>query len=267
MNSALKRFHQSVRLGKSVARIDSRTLQLGKYIKLGLLPSPPKSANWTQKLSNLGPMGNLDLGDCTCAGAGHLIQTWTANSGVQFIPPDSAILAAYEAVGGYVPGDPSTDNGANEIDLLNYWRQTGIAGHKILAYASVNVSNEREIQQSIALFGGVYIGVAMPSAWQDSKNWDVNKSWISKLFGGGDWTPNSWGGHAIPLVGYDTTNGKSVYRVITWGDDSYTITGAALAKYCDEIYAPLSQDWLNAQGISPVGLDLNQLQSDLAQIT
>lgn len=266
MSQTLKQFHQSMRLGKSDARIDSRTLQLGKYVRLGALPAPPKSINWTTKLTNLGMMENDVLGDCTCAGAGHLIQTWTANSGVQFVPPDSAILDAYEAVGGYVPGNPSTDNGAVEIDVLNYWRQTGIAGHKILAYASVNIQNEIEIQQAIALFGGVYIGLSMPLAWQSSQNWDVNKGilgWFKRR--SGNWVPGSWGGHAVILVGYDTASDK--YTVITWGSTAYTITGAALKIYCDEMYTPLSQDWVNARGVDPAGLNLAQLQADLAQIT
>jgi hypothetical protein len=265
----LKKFHQSVKLGKHPARVDSRTLRIGRYIKDGALPTPPSSINWTNKLTNLGMLMNDSLGDCTCAAAGHMEQVWTSNSGAQFIPPDSAILSAYEAVGGYVPGQPNTDNGADEIDVLNYWRQTGIAGHKILAYVSVNVQNESEIQSAISLFGGVYIGLAMPLAWQQTQNWNVDTSIfasIKKIFNN-EWTPGSWGGHAVPLCAYNTAGGNAVYDVITWGSDQYTITGAAMSVYCDECYAIVSQDFINAQGSAPNGFDLAALQSDLAQIT
>lgn len=268
-SAELEQFHKKVKLGKSASRIDSRTLQLAKYLRSNALPSPSASINWTKKLSNLGMLLNDQLGDCTCAAAGHMEQTWTANSGTQFIPPDSSILTAYEAVGGYVPGQPNTDNGAVEIDVLNYWRQTGIAGRKILAYVSVNVQNEVEVQQAINLFGGVYIGLAMPAAWQQTQNWTTASGLVArfkKLFGD-DWDPGSWGGHAVPLVGYDTLNGQTKYTLITWGSDAYTITAPAMLEYCDECYAVISQDWLNAQGVTPTGLDLAQLQADLAQIT
>ena len=39
---------------------------------------------------------------------------------------------------GFRPGDPSTDRGAYALDVLNYWRQSGIAGHRIAAYAAVD---------------------------------------------------------------------------------------------------------------------------------
>jgi hypothetical protein len=35
-------------------------------------------------------------------------------------------------------------------------------------------------------------------------------------------------------------------------------------RYCDEAYAPLSHDWLNAQGKDPEGLDINALEADLS---
>ena len=261
----LKQFHRSVCLGKAAPRVDSRTLRLGKYISL--LPAPPVSIDWTTKMSNLGFMVNDQLGDCTCAAAGHLVQEWTANVGSQIILPDAAILKAYEDVGGYAPGNPATDQGAVEIDVLNYWRQTGIGGHKILGYMSINVQNQKEIQTAIDLFGGVYIGLSMPLAWQGTQHWDVSRGFakLKRFFGGGgEWEPGSWGGHAVPLCGYDALGN---YRLITWGSAAYTITPDAMAEYCDEAYAVLSQqDWTGAKGLSPSDFDLAQLKTDLSEI-
>src|SRR5437899_611984 len=107
------------KLGKLSARRDPRTLRLMDYVSH--LPPAPVSCDLTSKMTDIGMMLNDSLGDCTCATVGHIIQQWTAENGKQIIVPDSEILALYEKVGGYVPGQDSTDNGATALDVLNYW--------------------------------------------------------------------------------------------------------------------------------------------------
>ena len=122
-------------------------------------------------------MDNDSVGDCTCACAGHMVQTWTANCGNQVIIPDAAILSAYEAVSGYRPGQPSTDVGATCEDVLAYWKNTGIGGHVIVGYASVDLTDKSEVEDSVYLFGGTYLGINMPISAQDQTGpglvWDV----------------------------------------------------------------------------------------------
>ena len=56
---------------------------------------------------------NDQLGCCTCSSTGHMIEAASRyGQGATIEVTDSDILAEYERVGGYVPGDPSTDNGA-----------------------------------------------------------------------------------------------------------------------------------------------------------
>ena len=81
--------------------------------------------------------------------------------------PDSAILAAYSAVSGYVPGDPSTDVGAACLDVLNYWRSTGIGGDQIAAYASVKPLDFAHVKLATYWFGSVYIGFQVPQNAMD----------------------------------------------------------------------------------------------------
>ena len=57
-------------------------------------------------------------------------------------PSDKQVVAAYSAITGYNPSTGANDNGAVEIDVLNYWRQTGIAGHKIGAYVALGLDPE-----------------------------------------------------------------------------------------------------------------------------
>lgn len=187
-------------------------------------------------------MLNTTLGDCTIAGCGHAVQCW---SGVTV--PDSTILSYYEKWDGYNPSDPDTDQGGVEIDVLNNWRTSDFAGHKILGYASVSPKNPTHIEQAIYLLGGTYIGVELPVTAQSQTIWDVSPT------GGDDAQPGSWGGHCVWVLGYD----HNYLTCVTWGK-LLKMTWAFWDTYCSEAYAILSGDWK-----PPVGFDLAQLQADL----
>ena len=59
-------------------------------------------------------------------------------------------------------------------------------------------TNIVEIRQSIALFGGVYIGLALPLTAQNQDVWDVVPN------GGANAEEGSWGGHCVYVPKYDT---------------------------------------------------------------
>ncbi|HEX4786746.1 MAG TPA: hypothetical protein VH350_20570, partial [Candidatus Sulfotelmatobacter sp.] len=85
---------KKLKLGKGVARHDPRTLLLASYVTTAL-PAPPASADLTAKVgASWGMMDNDQIGDCTCAAAGHLIMEWTANAGKKMATPtDKQIVA------------------------------------------------------------------------------------------------------------------------------------------------------------------------------
>jgi len=251
-----------LKLGKHPPRHDPRTLQFATYATAAL-PAPPPSLDLTTKVKvPWGMMDNAQVGDCTCAAAGHLMMEWTANAKSKtFTPSDAQIIAAYSAVTGYNPKTGANDNGAQEIDVLNYWRQTGIAGHKIQAFVALEASNHTHIMDGCWILGGCYIGLALPktaqSQTQNHQPWSV----ISTI---GDGAPDSWGGHAVPVVAYDSRS----LTVVTWGA-LQTMTWGFWATYCDEAYAILSPDYLEQKSgktIAPNGFNLAQLQEDLADL-
>lgn len=241
---------RTLKLGKKPARFDKRTLKLENYLSPSL--TPPHKLNWQNKVSNWGMMLNDQLGDCTCAAAGHMIMNWTANAGVLVTPSDNQILSAYEAVGGYKPNDPSTDNGAVELDVLKYWQKNGIAGHKIGAFVSIYPKNIQHLKIASWLFGGVYTGAILKQADMDAvqngKNWTYSKG-------------QSIGGHAIPALGYDS-NG---FQFITWGAVQ-TASYEWVYNQLEEAYAIVSADWINNVGNSPSGFNVKQLISDLKSV-
>ena len=245
--------HSKMKLGRKAIKTDSRTLAFAKYLTPAL-PPPPPAADWTKGIASWGMMLNDTLGDCTIAGVGHAVQVWTPNTGAEVTVPDSTIESYYEQWDGYVPGNPNTDNGGVELDVLNDWQKNGFAGHSLVAFADPKPAKLVEIHQSIALFGGVYIGLSLPLTAQKQDVWDV----VPK--GGANAKPGSWGGHCVYVPRYD----QSGFTCITWGQQK-TMTLAFWKKYCDEAHTLLGQDWLTAKG-SPQGFDQAQLLIDLKAI-
>jgi hypothetical protein len=252
-----------MKLGRKAIKTDTRTLAFRDYLTPAL-PPPPPAADWTKGIASWGMMLNGPepsepqfpdgLGDCTIAGVAHAIQVWTANASSMVTVPDPTILSYYEKWDGYVPGNPKTDNGGVELDVLNDWQKNGFAGHALLAFADPKFSNLVEVRQSIAMFGGVYIGLSLPVTAQTQDVWDVVPN------GGAKAKPGSWGGHCVFVPKYDA-NG---FTCITWGQQK-TMTVAFWKKYCDEAHTLLGQDWLTTKG-SPDGFNQAQLQADLKAI-
>lgn len=245
--------HANMKLGRKAIKTDSRTLTLANYLK-PTLPPPPPAKDWTNGITSWGMMLNDKLGDCTIAGVAHAIQVWSANTGGEITALDPTVLNYYEKWDGYNPADPNTDNGGIELDVLNSWHNDGFDGHPLLAFADPNYSNLVQIRQSIALFGGVYIGLALPVTAQNQDVWDV----VPK--GGADGRKGSWGGHCVFVPKYD----EKSFTCITWGGLK-TMTLAFWKKYCDEAHTLLGQNWLTVKG-APSGFDQGQLMTDLHAI-
>ncbi len=113
---------------------------------------------------------------------------------------------------------------------------------------------------SVYIFDGCYIGVQLPiSAQAQTQNhqpWSVPPGGTT-----GDGKPGSWGGHAVPVVAYDSRG----VTVVTWGA-LQMMTWSFWEAYCDEAYAILSTDYLNGKEATPQGFSLQQLQADLADL-
>lgn len=237
----LGRSKRSVHTPKSLAKRD----KVSAY--LDTLPDAPPICDYTSGIITWGQMMNDTIGDCTCAAAGHLIQDWTAAAGSEVTIPDTAVLSAYEAVGGYVPGKESTDNGAQISDVLNYFQNTGIGGYQITAHAEVNLTQMR-VQQGLYTFGGLDLGINLPLSAQNQvgDTWDFVNDTPDE--------PGSWGGHSVAAVYYSSTG----VDCVTWGALQH-MTWRWFMYYCEEAHAMIFPQWK-----PPV--DVSQLVSDLSQV-
>jgi hypothetical protein len=257
--------HSAMKLGKRTPRVDPKTLRLGDYIIPGApLPTPPASIDWDRVVpaGDWPMLGNDAAGDCTCAAAGHLIHAWTANSrAIPVVLDATKVLGEYSAITGYNPSDPSTDQGAVELDVLNHWRSHGFAGEQLAAYVAVSPRNHGHVRLALDLFGGVYVGLALPESAQRMNVWSVPAAGTHPGTPWGDGTPGSWGGHAVAVLAYDRLG----LTCVTWGSLK-RMTWSFWDTYCDEAYALLAPDWINAVGRAPSGFDVAALRADLARL-
>ena len=253
---------KAMKLGKQKPKYDRRTLQFHKY--LTMLPFAPQVSHWPNA-APLGMLLNDTVGDCTIAAALHQEMIWSKSNGLTYSPVDNDALVAYEAVTasenngqGYDPTTGANDNGCSCVDVLSYWKNTGIGGRKIGAFVQVDTSNHVDVQHAAFFFGGLYIGIQMPISAQNQPNiWDVPPIGLT-----GNGTPGSWGGHCIYIAGYDQ-NGLDV---VTWGE-RIRMTWKFWNAYVDECYAALSTDFVNNPAKAPNGFNMVALQQDLELIS
>lgn len=238
-------------LGKKNARYDSRTLKMSHYALASY--APPPFASYTYGITDWGMMMNDTLGDCTIAAAAHAEQVWTQG---KTTISNSIVVSAYEQWCGYVLGNPSTDQGGVEIDVLNAWRKSTLGGHVLEAFIAPQPQNLTHVMHSIAEFGGIYIGLQLPNSAmvqnEEGKVWDVVAD------DGG-----LAGGHAVFCPAYHTLdptyNQETTITCITWGG-LQKMTTAFWEKYCDESYCLLAAAW------EPSGVNLMGLRGDLASV-
>jgi hypothetical protein len=256
----------SYKLGKKPAVFDPRTLLLGKFVSKLRLDPPPASRVWSIAVGNRWQMyRNDEIGDCGPVGAAHQHMCWSANSdGVEriYVPTIQEVIKVYSDVGGYVEGQPWTDNGIVMLDLMKYWRLHGFSGRRIGAFASLaqpNAAIDRKLfMAAVNIFGGVAVGLRLPKAAQNYEVWKAP----ARQHRFGRWAPNSWGGHYVPVFDYD----QQLLTCVTWGAKKQ-MSWAFLEAYADEAYVQISEDWLNDAGKAPNGFDMTGLGNALAVIT
>jgi hypothetical protein len=165
---------EKIAFGRKPSPAPRRALKLRQYLvaRVAALVPPPAVEDYapkTVKGSGLAMgLGNYELGDCTCAAAGHIEDIFRAHDddGLPPITNEEAIALYCEACG-YVKGDPSTDNGGTLAEVLAEWKSYGIPGTNasIAGFLTVDPTNQVEVEQAIYLFGNLYIGLSLPDAW------------------------------------------------------------------------------------------------------
>lgn len=263
------------KLGRRPARHTLRTARsmvvLSRHLAaLGAPPAVPndyltplKQALTGQTIGGGGPFGmylNDQLGDCVCADTAHEILLRTANAGTGLvIPTNDDVLKLYQAVGGYVPGNPSTDQGCDETSMEEYMQTTGICGQKSAGSGMIDPGALDHIRWGIQLFGCVRIGCIVDQ--QMESQFDSNAPWTTPA----DPNDPDAGGHDMLVFSYDTA--AEVWPAFTWGGIAYIGDQLmASSAFLDETHGSVYPDFITATGSAPNGLDLQQLLGDLPAV-
>jgi hypothetical protein len=208
-------------------------------------------------------LANDTLGDCGEAMTIHGIEGMHHAAG-SAIPPFDAqdAIDLYELVGGYIPGDPSTDQGTDNTVLVNDWQRSGVECaadglvHTIAGSVSVDATNDVECQIAVYEFAALFCAWNMPVTAQGQTTWAVVGDGKT-----GDSAPGSWGGHDTVALAYT----GATLDINTWGEWTPVEQAFRLA-YQMGFFAVVSTDMLNRSGVSPSGLDWTALTADLQKL-
>lgn len=249
-------------LGKKLGVVqDHRTLPL-RALLMPDVPRAPADHDIDHNQKTFPVFKNFEIGDCGIASYGHMTVGLERSSGQREIAlTDDDIVRAYSAISGYDPRTGARDNGIYLLDGANYFRKVGVGKqkdgtpHKILAFAKVDHTDIDEVKLASFLFGGLYIGAALPNAASDQidrgEQWDPSGDPQRDMFG-------SWGGHAMWTPMYDRRGGE----VVTWGQRQ-RFTWAWWKAYVDEVFAFINPDYLRKSGATPQGFNTERLYTFL----
>lgn len=242
-----------LKLGRNPSPFGAVQFRFAQIFNPAALPTPPAQAFGHKLFQRWGMLANDKVGDCVVAGACHETMIWTREHNEKCAPfSDATAIAAYSAIGGYVPGDDSTDNGLDMAMAASYRRKTGIAdtkgvAHKIDAYLQMDPKNVDVLMQATYVFGAIGIGVNLPKSAEGQ--FDSHQPWTVVR------NSQILGGHYVSLVG---RNSHGMPLVVTWGR-LQACEPNWIRTYCDEAIAYLSLENLDAKGLSPEGYDRPRL--------
>lgn len=239
------------RFGKKPPRVDYRTLSFGNYLQDDI-PTPPESIDHVIRVcTNTGyrpeymfPMYSNDvLGDCTIAGMAHGVAVYNGIVNVKHIPAEKEVVRIYNHL------TDGIDSGLYMLDVVKFWRATGIEEHKIYAYVNVNAHNHEHVKQATWLFGGLFMG------------FQCQEKVLAEFRAREPWKPGRKlnAGHAVYVTGYDS----ETVEVLTWGDTQKG-TWDWWDEHVDEAYAMLPPEAAE-EGFTP-GWDFDKLKSDLSEV-
>ena len=267
--------------GRKRSLVEHPRLKMNNYM-LSALPTPPSQYGYAREAQiELHQMYlNDQLGDCVEACIAHAVGVFGAQNGAQWIFTPAQITALYSAWGGYVPGNPSTDNGTDIQTALAGWQKHGAPGpdvsaffkpvigapkykaHQIIGSLKLDAANMQEVRTAIWLFENAILGLELPDAWINP--FPNASGFVWDVAGAPD--PNN--GYCVLVTNYN----PSGLLIATWALNG-VMTDAAFQEYCGtanggEVYAVLSEDIIDrAQQKAPNGIAWSSLVADLKSLS
>lgn len=243
------------KLGRLPVDHDKPKLHLSTL--LAAAPPVPTTIDYLTDVDDWPMYGNDTWGDCVEAAMCHATEAFTRyGQGTTTQPAADTGEKLYEAITGFNPNDPNSDQGTNVQDALGYWRKTGVDGDTIVAFAAVDYTKAAEVAAALYYFGHLLIGFNFPAYAMDQFN--AGEPWHVQ-------TANNQidGGHCVNVGGIVGAN----YQVVTWAQVQ-EMDGDFFAKYVEEAWVIVTHDWINAvSGDTPAGMDLAGFGEEFSTLT
>lgn len=257
---------RSVKLGCRTAVYDPRMPRMGSLLSKGAPLKAPDSIV-RPRSPKVQMFGNDTLGDCTAAGIFNSLEVVASLAGFSVPADTSDAVNFYSASTGYVKGDPSTDRGGYEVDVLRHAAQFGVVAAGNTFYPLPWTADPQDFDSmrlSIALTGCAYLGVELAVS-------DMNEAEASAMdcvldvdnsrFG--DPTPGSEGGHCLLAYEYTGSSDTDTITLVTWGGTKIRCTVRWLKSRIMEQHAILWTQLASPAGLYPVGGRLDKLRADV----
>ena len=237
------------RVSGMLGKLPAQPLAMGTISSYANLPKPPNSFDYGHKVKSFPMAANDRYGDCTIAGAVHMLQLAYAEVGEEFkYPGDQAVIDTYMRLSG------GADSGLVMVDVLKEWQKNGLFGVKLAGWAPVNRLDWEEMRAAAYCFGGLYIGVEMPdngtTQFEHHENWHVAEQPTQIV-----------GGHCVTMSGLNRFGAD----VETWGAET-GMTKGWWQEYGTEAYVIIPEIFVKKNHGPIANIDFKTLQKDLIDL-
>lgn len=227
---------------------------LASLASLGAMVAPPR-VDWFAELPADGdPLGNDVLGNCVeCAMLQAIAVRRAAAWGDIWRPSRADAVTLYSRLAGYDPAVGRPDAGTDTVQAMAAWARHGVAAGNsvdVSLPAPVDPQDLAHVRLAIALTGPVQATFALPAMAEHLDDW------LAPPGNSDAWRPASWGYHRVLIGAYE----GAVLVTRSWGRD-FPIGPEFWAAFCVGIDAALSREWTRFTGLSPSGLDWDDLEA------
>jgi ABC-type glycerol-3-phosphate transport system substrate-binding protein len=197
------------------------------------------------------------IGDCGPTGMDHWQMAINAAQGRPWASWGSpAVVSLYSELGGYVLGDPTTDNGTNLQSNLEFWRKNVIHGIQLTGFGAIRPGTwDRAVRvATMRMFGPLYTGVNL----QNAQETQFPGPWV--------YVPGGAvaGGHCIDQVAELSQTDECID--LSWGAAVSANTNFQYVA-AEEMWALLTDESVDAAGSNPYGYNIAQMNEAIASMT
>ena len=249
-----------LRLGAIHSDLPAAVPPLGDRARLNFhVPLP--EVDWHKSCPADGDaIGNDRFGCCVPAAELRAVQMRRSVAWKDIWKPDEAdVLGLYAKLTGFDPTRGLPDDGTDTVSAMTSWCQSGIRldvqDLDVVLWASVAPAQASHVKLAIGLLGPVQVTLALPLGAQDPA------SWRDAPGTGPEWEPASWGYHRVVSGKYD----GDVFTVRSWGLD-LALHPEFWSRYAARVDVTIAREWFTSTGLSPMGLDWDQLKADMGQL-